>query len=37
MPGGQETVLLVDDEPQLLEVAREMLEQFGYQVRQMLD
>ncbi|MFH1035606.1 MAG: PAS domain S-box protein [Pseudomonadota bacterium] len=32
LPGGHEMVLLVDDEPALLEVAREMLQQFGYQV-----
>jgi PAS domain S-box-containing protein len=32
LPHGQETVLLVDDEPSLLEVAQEMLEQFGYRV-----
>jgi CheY-like chemotaxis protein len=32
LPGGRETVLLVDDEPALLEVALEMLQQFGYQV-----
>ncbi|MBI4797503.1 MAG: response regulator [Desulfarculus sp.] len=32
LPGGQETVLLVDDEPALLEIAREMLQQFGYWV-----
>ena len=32
LPRGHETVLLVDDEPQLLDVAREMLEQFGYRV-----
>ncbi len=30
--GGDETVLLVDDEPDLLDAAREMLERLGYRV-----
>ena len=32
IPGGQETILLVDDEPAIVEVAREMLERQGYTV-----
>jgi PAS domain S-box-containing protein len=31
-PRGQEKILLVDDEPAVLEIGREMLEQFGYRV-----
>ncbi|MBI5522684.1 MAG: PAS domain S-box protein [Desulfarculus sp.] len=31
-PVGQETILLVDDEPAIVEVAREMLERHGYRV-----
>jgi signal transduction histidine kinase len=30
MPGGNETILLVDDEEAILDVARNMLERFGY-------
>ncbi|MCB9366642.1 MAG: PAS domain-containing protein [Calditrichaeota bacterium] len=30
--GGQETILMVDDEPVILELGREVLEQFGYTV-----
>jgi signal transduction histidine kinase len=30
--GGRETVLIVEDEPELLELVREILEQHGYQV-----
>jgi PAS domain S-box-containing protein len=32
IPGGAETILLVDDEPDVLWVGREMLTRFGYQV-----
>jgi len=31
-PGGRESILLVDDEPAILEVARETLEEHGYRV-----
>jgi signal transduction histidine kinase/DNA-binding response OmpR family regulator len=31
-PGGQETILLVEDEPRLREVGRFLLEQLGYRV-----
>jgi len=30
LPKGNETILIVDDEPELLEVAKEMLEALGY-------
>lgn len=30
--GGSETILIVDDEPEILELTRELLESFGYQV-----
>ncbi len=33
LSGGSETVLLVDDEEMILEVARPMLEKLGYTVR----
>lgn len=32
IPGGHETILLVEDEPAILETAQSMLEMFGYQV-----
>ena len=32
IPGGHETILLVEDEPALLNMARMMLEQIGYRV-----
>ncbi len=32
LPSGTETILFVDDEPQLVDVSREMLEEFGYTV-----
>jgi two-component system cell cycle sensor histidine kinase/response regulator CckA len=30
--GGQETILLVEDEPSILDIAKQMLETFGYRV-----
>jgi len=30
MPSGSETILLVDDDPDILEVSKEILEIFGY-------
>jgi two-component system cell cycle sensor histidine kinase/response regulator CckA len=30
--GGQETILLVDDEPAILKIARDILERYGYSV-----
>jgi len=32
VPGGSETILLIDDEEMILDVARQMLESLGYQV-----
>jgi len=32
LPGGSESILLVDDEPALVEVGRRILERLGYQV-----
>jgi len=37
LPGGDETILLVDDEESIVDVAREMLERLGYRVQTKTD